>query len=398
MSKTLKIYITVLVLLFVGAVVFEVSRPRPIDWSPSFNETHAKPYGLKILRYELANLFPNDSVIDIKSTLYEFLDQNYNWLDSTYTHSGSILVVDPYPDLDAVTVNYLLEYVAQGNFVFIASEEFPQLLKDTLAFETQNRYDLKGDALFSLANQKFRNDTIKADKGASNIYFKKLPDTSTTVLGFQKFEEKKINFIRLKHGDGQFYLHTQPYLFTNYYFLKDNNQQYIADVLSYIPDGNLYYDAAVKYGTANINSPLRYIFTQPALQWAWLLALFFIVTFILFNAKRRQRVMRIINPLQNTTVQFTKTVANLYFETKDHANIIDKKITYFLEKVRRDYYLDTQNLNEKFINQLALKSGNELEQTKKLIDFIIFLRSKTAFSEQDLIDLNKRIEKFYQKK
>ena len=86
------------------------------------------------------------------------------------------------------------------------------------------------------------------------------------------------------------------------------------------------FDSDYKEGTYASDSPLRFIFSQPSLKWAWLLALFFIITFMLFNAKRRQRAIKIITPLRNTTVQFTKTVANLYYESKDHTNIIDKKM------------------------------------------------------------------------
>ena len=47
------------------------------------------------------------------------------------------------------------------------------------------------------------------------------------------------------------------------------------------------------------------------------------------------------------------------YETKDHDNLIEKKITYFLEYIRRVYYLDTQILNDKFVKNLSLKSGKE---------------------------------------
>ncbi|MCM5664298.1 DUF4350 domain-containing protein [Galbibacter mesophilus] len=399
MSKTLKIYIAVLILLFVGAIIFEVNRPRPVDWTPTFNENHSKPYGLKIFRNELTNLFPNDSVKDIQSTLYEFLDSHYYWIDSTHTANDAILAIHPRLHLDQVTVDYLLSYAAEGNTVFLSAEEFSPLLEDTLDFETKYDFAYRNKTITSsLANEKFKKDTLQIKKGANNINFVKLPEATATVLGYQTLDKERINFVKIAHEKGQFLLHTQPYVFTNYHILQDNNQNYIADVLTYIPDGTIYYNALEKYGSSEINSPLRFIFTQPPLRWAWLLALLFIATFMLFNAKRRQRVVRVIQPLRNTTVQFTKTVANLYFETKDHTNIIQKKITYFLEKIRRDYHLDTHDLKEGFSKQLALKSGNDVEQTKKLIDYIVFLKDREGLSEENLIELNKRIEQFYQKK
>ena len=101
--------------------------------------------------------------------------------------------------------------------------------------------------------------------------------------------------------------------------------------------------------------------------------------------------------MQNTTVAFVKTISNLYFETQDHKNLILKKITYFLEKIRADYYLDTSTLDEEFAIKLASKSGNDKEKVIQLINYINWLRSKNEFFEQNLITLNKHIEAFYSK-
>ena len=116
---------------------------------------------------------------------------------------------------------------------------------------------------------------------------------------------------------------------------------------------------------------------------------------MIFNAKRRQRIIKIIKPLQNTTVAFVKTVSNLYFETQDHKNLIHKKITYFLEKIRMDYNLDTSVLNDEFILRLASKAGKKQDVVKKLIDYINWLKPKREYTERNLITLNKFIEAFY---
>ena len=140
---------------------------------------------------------------------------------------------------------------------------------------------------------------------------------------------------------------------------------------------------------------MRYILKQPALKWAWFMALISLLFFMVFNAKRKQRIVKVIKPLENTTVAFTKTIGNLYYETKDHDNLIDKKITYFLEYIRRVYYLDTQLLDQKFIKFLSLKSGTDKVETKRLIDLITYLRAKRECTENDLLRLNKAIEEFY---
>jgi hypothetical protein len=51
-------------------------------------------------------------------------------------------------------------------------------------------------------------------------------------------------------------------------------------------------------------------------------------------------------------------------------------------------------LNEAFSEKLALKSGNNTDKTKKLINCIQHQKSKAFHSEADLLELNKLIEDF----
>ena len=73
---------------------------------------------------------------------------------------------------------------------------------------------------------------------------------------------------------------------------------------------------------------------------------------------------------------------------------IEKKIQYFLEFIRTNYYLDTNQFSPGFIDKLATKSSNTTETTKALVDYLVFLKSKTNHTEQELIELNKKIEHF----
>jgi len=68
---------------------------------------------------------------------------------------------------------------------------------------------------------------------------------------------------------------------------------------------------------------------------------------------------------------------------------------YFLEYIRRNYFLDTQILDDKFVKNLSLKANKKQEDIKILVNKIAYLRAKTNCTEQDLLDLNKLIEDFY---
>ena len=123
-----------------------------------------------------------------------------------------------------------------------------------------------------------------------------------------------------------------------------------------------------------------------------------IIFFILFNTKRKQRIIPVIKPLQNTTIDFTQTIGNLYFQQNNHTDIVQRKIIFFLEKIRNDYLIDTQNLNDDFIEKLTFKSGKKYGEVKLLINTVLKLNSKYTCTEDDLLRLNQLIEKFFNAK
>ena len=398
MSKTLRIYIVILALLFVGIIIIEFSTPQPVNWQKTYNETHKIPFGTYVFHEELEQLFPNSEIKDIRVTPYEYFDGYYSWSDSTYQTTGTYMVIDEVPQIDITSAQELLDFASFGNDIFLSSSYFSENLADSLGFETKNDFSFTGKAELSFTNPSFKNDSITIEKGLSNIYFSKLDTLYTTVLGHQKFQKNvRANFIKTAWGKGYFYIHLQPAAFTNYQLLKKDNKKYAEAVMSYLADDTIYFDSRNKTRSNLNNSPLRFLLSQPALRWAWYIVLITTLIFMIFNAKRKQRIVKVIKPLSNTTIDFTKTIGNLYYETKDHNNLIDKKITYFLEYIRRVYYLDTQVLDDKFVKNLSLKSGKDLSDIKKLINEIAFLKSKSTCSEDDLLRLNKAIEDFYTK-
>ncbi len=396
MSKTLKIYIGILVLLFAGIIAIELSTPVPVDWSKTFNEKHKIPYGTFVFYEELDVLFPESKIQDITVTPFEYFDDYYSWEDTTYFTTGTYMLIDEINQIDNTSAQELLDFASFGNNIFISSTNFPYRLLDSLGFSVRNKFENDGRAELTLTNPTFANDSISIDKSISNIHFTEIDTLYTTVLGYQKFADSTYaNYIKTSWGDGYFYIHLQPLAFTNYHLLKKDNKKYAAAVMSYLPDDTVYFDSRNKIGSELGRSPLRFIRSQPPLRWAWNIVLWTTLLFMIFNAKRKQRIVKVIDPVKNTTVDFTKTIGNLYYETKDHDNLIDKKITYFLEYIRRVYYLDTQLLDDKFVKNLSQKSGKDLEEVKKLINQIVYLKAKRNCTEANLLQLNKAIEAFY---
>lgn len=400
MNRTIKIYIVFLVLLLVGIVYIDATRPKPIDWTPTYGITDKIPYGMYIFNEEAPNFFKNRKVNRISETAYEYFEHLYNYdtLVNTYTVNGTVISISENYLIDDESTQELLYFAEHGNKVFISSKTFPQKLMDSLKFGYSSKF-LGTDTIKTwMVNPNLGTQKYDISIGAGNSYFNKIDTLTTTVLGYHgNKKEKLVNFIKIPYGHGEIYLHTQPNVFTNYQLLKNNNSEYASKALSYT-DGEIFWFIKNQTGEIISNSPLRYILSQPALKAAWYIFLFGMLVFLIFNAKRKQRIVRIIKPLENTTVDFTKTIGNLYFQEGNHDNIIEKKIIYFLEKIRNDYMLDTTVLDENFEKKLQHKTGKKLEDIEKAVYLINQHRKSYHKSvESDLIALNTAIEKIFAK-
>ena len=143
-------------------------------------------------------------------------------------------------------------------------------------------------------------------------------------------------------------------------------------------------------------SEMRFILSNPPLKYAWWLFLAGIVLFIFFNAKRRQRIIPIIPPKQNKSVEFVKSIGNLYLNEGDSRDMMVKKAQYFLHRVRMELLIDTQKLDEEFINKLHLKTGKSIEKITEAVDFIKkSQQSQFILSNRDLIKMNKILDEIY---
>ncbi|MFK7749283.1 MAG: DUF4350 domain-containing protein [Kordia sp.] len=405
MSKRLKIYLGILIAILIAVVVVELSKPTPLDWRQTYNERQKKPYDLKVFHEELATILYSGKIKNVYRTPFEYFRDQYDFDRYEYKIRGSFISITPDFLVDPGSIHELLDYAAEGNIIFISSNDMPRYLRDSLGFSIKNDLRFKSETTLSFVNRRLQNNKVTFKERIQNVHFSSIDTLSTTVLGYQQFKNdstqtKYTNFIHVPIGQGSFLLHTQPTVFTNFQLLKDNQYKYTEGILAFIPNEDVFFDSPNKIAEGEIensDSELRFILAQPALRWAWYLALTFLAIFILFNIKRKQRFVKVIKPLENTTVDFTKTIGNLYYETKDHKNVAHKKVTYFLEYLRTEYFMDTQVLDEAFCKRLHQKSGKPLEETERLIKLVKILKKKLFFDENDVIRITDAIEKFRRK-
>lgn len=397
--------------LLLGAIcLFTISCVEQ-NWIKTYRSNDRNPYGTYIIHKEIKELVDADSMINIRKSIYNFFDERYDYVTSTYKTSGNYIFISSYPvSINNKGAKELLDFVSHGNNVFIAANSFPDMLKDSLSFDSStiiNREDSL-PATFELVNKKFKKRTFHFSKGLRDSHFIAVDPEKTTILGKQNIRNKdEVNYIKISHGDGNFFLHAQPIAFTNYHLLKDDHYVYAENVFSYLKEGSIYWDHNVPYSeydegdqeeeSGSLLLPLSFMFEQPALAWAFWTTIVGLLLFMIFNAKRRQRIIAVEKPLKNATIDFTKTIGTLYYQEQNHHSIIQKKTTYFLEKVRNTYLLETDNLNTEFIEKLHQKSGKKIGEIKLLVNYIIKLNNSYESTEGDLVRLNQLIEKFFEK-
>jgi hypothetical protein len=394
MNRKLVLLIGIIVILAGLLIYADATKPKPIDWTPTYSVNDKIPFGLYVFDKESPNLFKGDSIEKFRITPYEYLDSKYSYDAEDYTISGTFIAIASENEMDSESVTELLHFADYGNTVMLSMQSFPPAVVDTLGLVVASRF-FADSIQFSL--QKAPSKKYWFKEGAGVNYFDSISPAriqagGIKILGYQEDKGKKLpNFIEVPFGNGRILLHTQPVAFSNIQLLKEKNYEYTQGVVSQIPKGTIYWqDGNMNDGVSD--SPLRYILNQPALRAAYYLGLLGLVVFIFFNAKRKQRIIPEITPVRNTTIDFAKTIGNLYFMEGEHHNIIEKKIIYFLEKVRTEYLIDTYSLDDAFVEKLHLKTGKPMEQIQTAINLIKKHRHNMSGTEADLVAVNNAIE------
>jgi len=387
-KKELK-FIIPLAVVIILLVIVKLSEPEEIDWSYDFTMKGTVPYGGFIFHDIMPELFPGTEIVNKELPLYNVLKDQY-YQNTNYVFVNSVFRPD---ELDT---EYLLWYVGSGNNVFVSVFSIYGSLADSLQVETYGSFFNEDTININLTDPELKTTggyTYK--KGNFENYFVKYDTANTQVLG--KNQRNDINFIRVKYGDGNFFLNTVPLAFTNYHLINENNSGYIFRALSYLPVQKTFWDDYYKAGNRFSSTPLRFIISQEALKLAYYLILAGIILFIIFYGRRKQRIIPIISPLKNTTLEFVRTVGNLYYQQKQHKNIAEKKITYFLDYIRNRYFIKSGLIDDEAIKKISEKTSYPVEKLKNIFSGIERAKNSPAISEQELVVINSQIETFYER-
>ncbi len=385
-------YFWFLMVLVVGYGLFEYYRPRPIDWTPTYSNKDKIPLGSQALYELLPDMFAKQKIVSVRLPIYNQLKESKLPAISNY------VFVNQNFEIDGNDRKSLLNYVSKGNTAFISAYDFPDTLLTLLGIAAKVAAPKLRDTtmVINWVNSKIkqaRGYVFSQDDGRN--YLKIKTNKNVTVLA--KNSRNEPVFVKINYGKGTFLIHNLPLSLTNYYVLNSKTTNFAFDALSYLPVAPVFWDEYQKQGRfgEDEQSVLRFIMTQPPLRWAYYLALLGLVLFAVFAGKRTQRIIPIVEPPKNTSLEFVQTIGKMYFQQGNHANIAQKKIQYLLLFIREKYGLKTNNLDELFCESLSKKTGIDRPKIDELVAKINQTERNDRLQEYALLDLNKQIEGFY---
>lgn len=388
-SRWFIIFIVVFLLIMFA---IEYHLPKKFVWSPTFSHTDEQPFGCALFDSLLSVSLPNGYTVS-KSTFYQ-LEQE----DSV--NRRGILVVADRLNLSEVDVKAMLQMAERGNKIMLVGAMYNRYMKDTLGFESYYGYFspvmLKqyatnptskdslcwvGDSTVysrqtfysfpSLCSSYFWGDSlperILAEKTIFSNEYRYTTEADTLIA--DSLSRVPVAMAR-RYGKGELIMVSTPLLFTNYGVLDGQNVNYVFRLLSQMGELPIIRTEGYLKETAQVQqSPFRFFLSQPPLRWALYLSMITILLFMIFTAKRRQRVIPIIREPENKSLEFTELIGTLYFQKKNHADLVHKKFTYFAEVLRREIQVDIEEVSddERSFDRIAQKTGMEAEEIAKFI-------------------------------
>lgn len=381
MNKTFKIYAIIFIIIMVILALFEVNKKEVTDWRKNFDVNQKSPFGLFVFNKEIKDLLKNNlTKIDVAP---------YDYYTEKNKKPHNILIVES--EMDPESWNKILDEVSKGSDAMIIVNRLPKNISDTIGFYG-SKISYEEQNVLKLTDKKYQNDFIKLDKFPSGRGFSYIkPNVQVLGKTVEENNNDQANFIKAPFGKGNVYVHCEPLFLTNYYLLQSGNVKYAQSVFSYLNDRETLW--FVESNTKESRSLLRFILSNPALKYAWWVFLGGLILFIFFNVKRKQRIVPIIEPLKNTSADFVKSIGNLYLQEGDFHDMMAKKAQYFLNKVRLDLLIDTQNLDEEFAKKLQLKTGKNSDMVNEAI--ILIKKAQDPYAsvmKEDLARINNLLD------
>ena len=385
MNKKFLIFIVgFLVLVF----LLELSAPSMFVWDPTFSHHDRQPFGCAVFDSLMKKSVPAGYEVTRK-TLSQLEREGYG------KKPHAFLIQTNYFSPSATDIRSLDRLLKAGNKVFIATSDIePDSLYPDLQVDINGRYGFSPmQVKASIENQEIPYDTLVWCR--QSPYQEKEYSVYSAMIGYNVIIGEKTvcdtlvrcwvseeesdstdgywlaNMVRVKRGKGELFVSCDPLLMTNYGILDTQINGFIFRLMSQFRGLPIIrteaYGPETEYET---NTPLRFWLQNEPLRWAIYLTLGGLLLFCVFYARRRQRVIPVVEEPKNRSIEFVKLIGTLYYQKHINHDLLQKKYAYFTETLRRLMMVDVEDTETRKddIAQIALRAGMPEAEVRMILD------------------------------
>ncbi len=337
-----------------------------------------------------------------------------NEISAEQDYEGVVIVANVFSP-SILDLNEMLNDINEGKTYLLNATEFGSQFLDTLGLSLN--YEFTGSSpdfiqqtfVYSVRDF-FNTDTLSIQISNHNFeprgqtvlrnndqltYFELENDSRFSVIATNSKGNPVA--IRMKRGQGNLIVTTLPYAFTNIYLLHNQNELFVRQVLSYLPE-RVILTEFYEVGRRESKTLLRYILGSSPLRLALFTLLFTLIGFTILEIRRKQRAIPIVLPPTNYSLQFVKTIGNLYYEQKGNKTVAIKRIQFFKDIMRTQYFVDISITKDSLlVKQIQNKTGVDIVTIDALFVLIRKIEESTEIHTNTLVKFSKMLDEFYQK-
>lgn len=324
-----------------------------------------------------------------------------------FSGTGKTYVIcSPYFLPDEREEREILRFVASGNQLLLSSFEMdPRFLKT-----------LKISARPFIKPEEGTNDSLKIRWKTGKTWTYPGSAAAPHLLLSSSHPAERIasdgqgfpSLIRMPYGKGSIWVQIRPTAFSNYFLLHKNNCGYLKSVLSemdiaetsviwddyYITiknasDRNKRRKSAPPEGQSFFMEMVR---KHPPLQWAVFTFLGGAILFILNFSRRLRQPVDLLPVVRNDSMEFTRTIADLYRHRKDNTAIAQKIRLQLQDHLYNIYRIPARDLIPENAGSISRKTGKPLPEVIRLT--ALFPQVQEKVSDKTMTEFYRLVYKF----
>lgn len=391
--KQNKFFVIASFLALIG--IFSILRTEKAEeWSLTLDASDKKPFGTyvfdSLMRHRFGEKYQKSDL-----TLYQ--------INENSRRSKTLILVTNNLNLTPDDIHEIKVNAENGTRYIFASNFYSEAFCDTFNIRQESSplnidFWRKSDNDTILTNFKLLNNgrtasLIPVERGLINGYISDYHPNSKPLV------KNQFSVVALKTpiGKGSVDICSSPLFFTNYFLLKKQYHAITNHILSNITTDEVVY--ATKYITQQKNeeSIFKNLLSNSALKSMFYLTLLILLLFFIFGAKRKQRIIPIIEPLRNTSLDFIKLIGRMYFLKENHTDLCFKKFSYLKEHLSQKHFIRFTDENPDLLYQtIATKTGIEQKEVRQLFTRMNQIaKNNIHINKEELHQLIKAMERFY---